>query len=84
MGRNKDVQNNYLRYVGLALSFGLTLAATLLLGFYAGRWLDRLLGTSPLFMIVGIVAAVGLSFWSLLEEFGVLHPGKQRGKNGED
>lgn len=34
---------------------------------WAGQWLDRRFGTEPIFFILGLVAAIGLSFWWLLE-----------------
>ena len=46
----------------LALRWALTLAVAVLVGFFAGRWLDLKLGTTPLFMLIGL-------FWSLAGSF---------------
>ncbi len=42
--------------VGVFSSGGFTLVAASLLGFAAGFWIDRWLGTSPLFMILLLLA----------------------------
>lgn len=60
------------RYLNLAISFGLTLIITMLLGFYGGRWLDNRVGTFPLFAVSGMLIGIGLSFKSLLDELNVL------------
>jgi len=36
-----------------------------LVGFFAGRWLDQNLGTTPLFILIGLFWGVGGSFLSL-------------------
>lgn len=83
-GRNSWV--TFARYANLAFSFGVTMAAALLLGFYGGRWLDRRLGTEPIFMLVGLLLGVGLAFKSLLDELDALSKeskakdGKRNGK----
>ena len=50
----------------LALRWGLTLALTVLAGFFLGRWVDTKLGTTPLFLLIGIFWAVGGSFYSII------------------
>jgi ATP synthase protein I len=49
----------------LAFRWGLTLAVSVLAGFFAGRWVDGKLGTTPLFLLVGIFWALAGSFYSL-------------------
>ena len=49
----------------LALRWGLTLTVSVLAGFFAGRWLDSKLATTPLFIIIGIFWALAGSFYSL-------------------
>jgi F0F1-type ATP synthase assembly protein I len=69
----------FAKYANLAVSFGITMAVAVLGGFYGGRWLDRRLGTEPFFMILGMLAGIGLAFKSLLDELGVLtkHPSER-------
>ena len=49
------------RYSGLGLQF----AGSILLFLYAGQWLDRRLGTEPLFLYVGVFAGAGGAFYSM-------------------
>jgi ATP synthase protein I len=49
----------------LAFRWGITLAVSVLAGFFAGRWLDGKLNTTPLFLLVGIFWALAGSFYSL-------------------
>lgn len=48
------------------------MAASLLLGFFGGRWLDRKFGTEPVFLVVGILTGTALAFYSMLKELQVL------------
>lgn len=81
-GRNSWV--TFARYANLAFSFGVTMAVTLFLGFYGGRWLDRRLGTEPIFMIAGIFLGVGLAFKSLFDELEALgKESKAKDGNGD-
>lgn len=49
------------RYAGLGLQF----AASILLFLYAGQWLDRRMGTAPLFLYVGVFTGAGAAFYSM-------------------
>ncbi|TDA69750.1 MAG: AtpZ/AtpI family protein [Clostridia bacterium] len=71
-GRSGEGYVSAARYLNLAISFGLTLTVTMLLGFYGGRWLDGRVGSFPLFALSGMLVAIGLSFKSLLDELNVL------------
>ena len=64
----KKKENNVLKYLNLALSFGLTLAITVYILYKVGTWLDQRLGTEPLFMILGVFLALATIFWQLIEE----------------
>ena len=66
--RMKPKKTNGLKYINFALSFGLTLVITVYLLYHGGRWLDRHLGTEPLFMIIGILLAVATVFRQLIGE----------------
>jgi F0F1-type ATP synthase assembly protein I len=48
-------------FAGLGLQFALAIIVFL----YAGQWLDRRLGTSPLFLIVGVFVGAGGAFFSM-------------------
>jgi len=62
----------YARYVNYAVSFGVTMATSLLLGFFGGRWLDRKLGTEPFFLVLGLLAGTALAFYSMIKELHAL------------
>ena len=44
---------------------GLQFAASIVLFVFAGQWLDRRLGTGPLFLILGVFLGAGGSFYSM-------------------
>jgi F0F1-type ATP synthase assembly protein I len=44
---------------------GLQFAASIVLFVFAGQWLDRRLGTGPVFLILGMFAGAGGSFYSM-------------------
>lgn len=80
MGKKKQNWLRYGRYINLALSFGIMMVVSLFLGLYGGEWLDRRLGTSPIFMILGIFLGVGIGFYSLFAELEGLMKKKPRDK----
>lgn len=45
--------------------FGLQFAGSIILFVFAGQWLDRRLGTAPLFLIIGAFLGAGGSFYSM-------------------
>ncbi|NMB36358.1 MAG: AtpZ/AtpI family protein [Firmicutes bacterium] len=72
MSKKKLQWVNFLRYANLAISFGLTMVAAVFLGIYGGWWVDRRLGTFPVFMLIGIFLGVGAGFYSLWSELAGL------------
>jgi F0F1-type ATP synthase assembly protein I len=45
--------------------FGIQFVAALLIFLYAGKWVDRQLGTAPLFLVLGVFLGAGASFYSM-------------------
>lgn len=45
-------------YVALFSEIGVVLATTILLGIFAGHWLDGVLGTNPTFALAGMVSGM--------------------------
>jgi F0F1-type ATP synthase assembly protein I len=41
--------------LAVASQFGITLAASVVLGYFAGHWLDERLNTSPVFTLIGVL-----------------------------
>jgi ATP synthase protein I len=46
-------------YLALFSEIGLILLATTLIGVLVGYWIDRQLGSLPLFVLIGLVAGLG-------------------------
>ena len=56
------------RGLGLALrlmGLGWYIAISIILGIVGGWWLDRWLGTLPLFTILGVIAGSGVAFYGV-------------------
>ena len=68
-GNNRGSNRAFYQYAGLAMSLAITLLLSFLVGFYAGSWLDRRLGTSPWLTLVGIFFGIVAGFRSVLREF---------------
>lgn len=49
------------QFAGIGLQF----TASLLLFLFAGQWLDRKLGTAPLFLMLGVFVGAGAAFYSM-------------------
>lgn len=47
-----------LRTLGMFGSIGLQLAIWIVAGLGIGRWLDRVMGTAPIFLIIGIISGL--------------------------
>lgn len=65
----KNEGDNRTRFGGwfdLAFQTSLTLAIAVLAGVFGGRWLDTLLGTSPLFIILGVLWGAGGGTWLMV------------------
>lgn len=73
------------KYINFGLSFGLTMAITVYLLYQGGKWLDNRLGTSPVFMFVGILLAVAAVFKRLLADLKTLEgpPGDREEEGGD-
>jgi len=44
-----------LEALAVASQFGITLAVSVVLGYFAGQWLDDRLGTRPIFTLIGVL-----------------------------
>ena len=56
-----------LQAFALVSQLGFTMAACIIVGFFIGRWLDNLLGTSPWLLLVFTIIGVGASFKAMFE-----------------
>lgn len=60
------------KYLGFAVSFGLTMAITIYLLLKGGQWLDAKLGTAPVFMFLGVILGIGAVFKRLFTDLRTL------------
>lgn len=60
--RKEDDNRQIMKAFGLFTQLGVTMVSCILIGFFLGLFLDKLIGTAPLFMIIfllmGVVAAI--------------------------
>jgi F0F1-type ATP synthase assembly protein I len=42
------------------------LVGSILIGIFLGKWLDRLVGTEPLFLIVGLLLGLGIGVYAMI------------------
>jgi F0F1-type ATP synthase assembly protein I len=64
-GSEKPSPGSSMPGAGAAAGMGLQFAILVLLFLLAGQWLDRKLGTAPLFLIVLVFVGAGASFYSI-------------------
>ena len=70
MKRSKII--GYARIGNFAFSFGITSVLALLLGFWGGNFLDKKFATAPLFMILGLLFGIFITFQALFSDLKVL------------
>lgn len=56
---------------GQVLGVGLQFAAAIVFFLFVGWWLDGVLGTSPLLLIVGVFVGAGAGFYSMYRQLVV-------------
>jgi F0F1-type ATP synthase assembly protein I len=61
---------------------GFFIVAAILLGVFAGLWLDGKLNTKPLFMIVGLLAGLGVAVYGVYQMLRPLMGDKQDKEDG--
>ena len=52
------------QFAGIGIQF----AVSIVVFAFAGIWLDKRLGTSPLFVLVLVLGGAGLGFWSMVRK----------------
>lgn len=67
------------RYAGVGIQF----AAAIILFLFAGQWLDRRLGTSPVFLILGVFVGAGAAFYSMYRKLMEDQDAEEARKKGE-
>lgn len=64
----------------LLVGVGPMFAAGVLVGWLGGDWLDRRLGTSPVFVVVGVLLGMGAGFQELFRALGRISRSSERNK----
>jgi len=77
----KDL-SNVIKSVSHIGSFGLTMGACILMGYYLGKYIDTKLGTTPWFMIILILLFMVGAFIKFVQETRAVSD-KQAGKKGD-
>jgi len=62
-----SIYGNALRSAGPIFGSGIQLAATVVLMFFIGRWLDREFGTDPWLMLAGIFFGLGAGLYNFIK-----------------
>ncbi len=60
-GRNQPESISIGSFAGVGIQF----AVSLVLFLFLGQWVDRKLGTSPLFLLIGVFVGGGAAFYSM-------------------
>lgn len=75
---------NYARMANFAYSFGITSVIALLLGFWGGSWLDKKFATSPIFMLLGLLLGMVVTFQALFSELRVYNQLEELSSSDEE
>ena len=67
---------------GDMMGVGLGFAASILLFFFLGRWLDERLGTEPWLLITGVFVGLSAGFWSMYRRL-VVEPAQKKKQEDE-
>lgn len=61
-------QNNRRPYQAMALYAAILsqLVGSILIGIFGGRWIDQLLGTAPLFLIIGLFLGLATGIYAMI------------------
>ena len=65
---------DFAKYGSIGISWVLSTSIYLYLGYKGGTYLDGKLGSAPIFLLLGLLLAIGLSVGSLIGEIVALTP----------
>ena len=75
MARRSGKFSNASQYLGLGLSFGITMLLNVAIGAWVGQWLDGKLGTKNVFWLLGVLCGIYAGFHLFIEQIDQLqHP----------
>ena len=70
--------------VGAYAGFGLQFVIALLVFVYLGQWLDRKLGTEPLFLLLGVFVGAGGAFYSMYRKLMAAQAREEASRKSRD
>ena len=65
---------------GAYAGFGLQFAASLLVFLWVGQWVDRKLGTAPLFLMVGVFVGGAAAFYSMYRKLMAMQEREEKAR----
>ncbi|WP_379970666.1 AtpZ/AtpI family protein [Ectobacillus sp. sgz5001026] len=72
-GNNKNPMKAYALMTGVLSS----LAGSILVGIFGGKWLDSLFGTFPLFLIIGLLLGLGAGVYAMTKLISQFYAGDE-------
>lgn len=63
-----EEKREILRALGAVGNIGFTLASSVIVGLFLGRWIDGYLHTSPWVSVIGIIVGAISGFWSIYKQ----------------
>ncbi|MFC4766507.1 AtpZ/AtpI family protein [Effusibacillus consociatus] len=64
--KKPDKNENPYRAIGLVSAIGTDLALCVLGGVYLGKWIDGEFGTTPIFLMIGLLVGLGVGIYSMM------------------
>lgn len=61
------------QYIGLALSFGVTMLVSIYIAAWVGQWIDAKLGLDGVFRFIGVLCGIYSGFHLLIENVEQMH-----------
>jgi len=70
-GEEPQPDRRWMRQLGALAGVGLTLVVATVLGLAGGYYLDRWLGTNPVFLLIGLLFGIAAGFVNLFRAAGL-------------
>ncbi|MTI80606.1 MAG: AtpZ/AtpI family protein [Firmicutes bacterium] len=66
-GNKKTKNGSPLQALAITTTIGMELAITSVMGFYGGSYIDKKLGTTPVFLIIGLLAGLAIGVVGIIK-----------------
>lgn len=71
-------QKNPMRAMALMSSILSTLAGSILIGIFGGKWIDSMIGTFPLFLVIGLFLGLGTGVYGTIRLISNFESGEKQ------